>query len=694
MMIDFLGGLNESQLEAVVHGNGPLFVVAGAGTGKTRTLTTRIAYLIHSGVEANRILAVTFTNKAAREMKERVIDMVGPHATGVWLYTFHGFGLQFLRKHIAELPYGYRPNFTVIDEEDGKKIIVEQAKVLEIDIKKYSPRVVKNLISLYKCNRLPMFERIDEERLYTAYQKYLMANQLVDFDDLLIYTHELLRDYQDIRDYYQMYFQHVLVDEFQDTDVIQYKILSILGKKHKNIFVVGDPDQSIYSFRGANYQNAAYFLKEFEAEQVLLEKNYRSTNKILAAANKLISYNINRPAPKTLESDLGQGEPITYFVAENDMQEVYYVVNQIQNLQHRGIDYDDIIVLYRNNALSRIFEDTLMKANIPYIIYGGISFYERKEIKDILAYLRTALNPQLDFYLKRIINEPRRQIGNITVQKIDDIARIRNISFFEAIDYFEGSGTTKANLLQFKELIYTIQKELDEMVSLEQVVPFLMHQTGYLKMLQDDQNELSDDRIENLKELITVFVRGEEYYEGTLKERLNQLLDQIALYSNQDQVADDRSKVRLSTFHQAKGLEFKIVFMVCLEEGLFPNERSMMTAFELEEERRVCYVGMTRAKEKLYMTYSKRRLIYGSLRLNIPSRFVLEAKVQAEAPSTYDAGEETRSVLKVGDHVSHPTFNKGVVVAIEAEIATIAFEFPHGIKKILESHPTLKKIKK
>ncbi len=404
--MNFLTSLNESQLKAVIHPGGPLFVVAGAGTGKTKTLTSKIAYLILNGVDPRHILAVTFTNKAAREMKSRVVDMTGPHAMSVWLYTFHAFGLQILRRHIAELPYGYRPNFTVIDEDDGKKIVQEQIKALGLDTKMFSTKALKNLISLYKSRRMDGFERTDEEKIYQKYQDYLKDNQLVDFDDLLLYTLELLEGYKEIRERYQTYFEHILVDEFQDTDQIQYKVLKILGKIHKNVFVVGDPDQSIYAFRGAKYENAKLFISDFGADQIVLEQNYRSTNQILKAANQLIQYNFDRPAAKNLESDLGVGEAPIFHHAQNDYRETFFVANEIQRLKSLGIPYDEMAVLYRNNALSRLFEDTLIKEGIPYIIYGGISFYERKEIKDALAYIRVVLDPTQDFYLKRIINVP------------------------------------------------------------------------------------------------------------------------------------------------------------------------------------------------------------------------------------------------------------------------------------------------
>ncbi len=696
-MENYLATLNESQLKAVIHPGGPLFVVAGAGTGKTKTLTTRIAYLIMSGVAPSHILAVTFTNKAAREMKQRVINMTGPYASDVWLYTFHAFGLQILRRHIALLPYGYKSTFTVIDEDDGKKIITDIIKDMGLDIKHFSVKQLKNLIALFKSQRLPEFERSDEEKIYKNYQRYLYENQLLDFDDLLIYTLELLTEYPEIKHRYQTEFEHVLVDEFQDTDIIQYKILKVLGAVHKNVFVVGDPDQSIYSFRGASYQNSNRFIKDYSADTVILDKNYRSTNQILQAANKLIANNFNRPSAKNLESDLGLGEPITYYVADNDYNETFYVINEIERLVKFGnYTYDDFAILYRNNALSRLFEDTLIKESIPYIIYGGVSFYQRKEIKDALAYVRLGLDPHQDFFFKRVVNEPKRNIGKVSVQKLEEKARSLGISLYAAIDYVELRPQALESLKGFKKLIEDISQAFFDMADLQEIMPVLMQLTGYIDMLKAENSEQADDRIDNLRELQSVFVRGDMYYEGSFYEKLKQQLDQISLYSDLDQDVDDENRIKLATYHQVKGLEFRVVFMVVMEEGIFPNNNSMMSSIELEEERRVCYVGMTRAKEKLYMTHANRRMQYGELRIGYPSRFLKESRPKEESVrKTYSYQQPIASghILKTGDKVNHDVFGQGVVVSVNDDIAKIAFSMPHGIKNILESHPALKKVK-
>jgi len=696
-MENYLASLNESQLKAVIHPGGPLFVVAGAGTGKTKTLTTRIAYLIMNGVPSKKILAVTFTNKAAREMKQRVIDMTGPYASDIWLYTFHAFGLQILRRHIAELPYGYKTTFTVIDEDDGKKIITDIIKGKGLDIKQFSIKQLKNLISLFKTQRLPEFERSTEEEIYSAYVRYLRENQLVDFDDLLIYTLEILTNYPHIKQRYQSEFEHVLVDEFQDTDIVQYKILRILGNLHKNVFVVGDPDQSIYSFRGASYQNSERFIKDYQAETVVLDKNYRSTNQILKAANKLIANNFNRPKAKNLESDLGLGEPITYYAADSDYNETFYVINEIERLvRYENYRYDDFAILYRNNALSRLFEDTLIKESISYIIYGGVSFYQRKEIKDALAYMRLGLDPHQDFFFKRVVNVPKRSIGKVSIQRLEDKARELGISLFAAIDYVDLRPQALSGLRGFKKLIEDIKDAFFDMADLQEIMPILMHLTGYVDMLKAENTEQADDRVNNLRELQSVFVRGDMYYEGNFYDKIKEQLDQISLFSDLDQDVDEESRVKLATYHQVKGLEFKVVFMVALEEGLFPNNNAMMSSIELEEERRVAYVGMTRAKEKLYMTHANRRMQYGELKIGYPSRFIKESRPYEETqprkyyqPKTIQSGH----ILKSGDKVEHKVFGIGVVVSVNEDIAKIAFSMPHGIKNILESHPAIKKIR-
>ncbi|MGB0534897.1 MAG: ATP-dependent helicase [Acholeplasmataceae bacterium] len=689
--MEFLKDLNKQQFEAVTHDVGSVFVIAGAGTGKTRTLTMRIAYLIAQGYDPSRIMAVTFTNKAAKEMKSRVIDMVGPSASQVWMYTFHAFGLQILRKHIHLLPYGYLLNFNIIDEEDAKVIIKEVIKSLNLEPKDYSMKHQRHIISLYKTSRLDAFEFNDEENIYLGYVRYLREHQFVDFDDLILYTQELLKTNEEIRTYYQQYFEHILIDEFQDTDVIQYDIIKMLGITHKNVFVVGDPDQSIYAFRGSHYANNQKFLKEFSASQIILDQNYRSTNDILHAANLLINHNQNRILGKLLKSDLGKGKQVHFYTAQNDYQETYFVIDEIRKLKREGAEYSDIAILYRNNALSRIFEDALIKEGLPYKIYGGISFYERKEIKDAIAYIHVILDPIENFYLKRIINVPRRGIGQTTIAKLEAHAREEGLSMFDAIDTVNINGKSKQALLEFKEIIESIQTSIQDITHLDEFLASVLDISGYMDMLKADHDEMSEDRISNLKELVTVFKRSEGYYEGNTKQKVQQLLDQIALYTSLDKSSDDEAII-LSTIHQVKGLEFKAVFMVVMEEGIFPSDFSLVDPRELEEERRVCYVGVTRAKRNLYISHAQRRMVYGQFKMNFASRFLREMKQEKKVEDSISSSiQQQKTYLSKGDKVTHTVFGDGVVITMDEDVATIAFPAPHGIKRIVESHPALKK---
>lgn len=689
--MEFLKDINKQQFEAVTHDVGSVFVIAGAGTGKTRTLTMRIAYLIAQGYDPSRIMAVTFTNKAAKEMKSRVIDMVGPSASQVWMYTFHAFGLQILRKHIHLLPYGYLLNFNIIDEEDAKVIIKDVIKSLNLELKDYSMKHLRHIISLYKTSRLDAFEFNDEENIYLGYVRYLREHQFVDFDDLILYTQELLKTNEEIRTYYQQYFEHILIDEFQDTDVIQYDIIKMLGITHKNVFVVGDPDQSIYAFRGSHYANNQKFLKEFSASQIILDQNYRSTNDILHAANLLINHNQNRILGKLLKSDLGKGKQVHFYTAQNDYQETYFVIDEIRKLKREGAEYSDIAILYRNNALSRIFEDALIKEGLPYKIYGGISFYERKEIKDAIAYIHVILDPIENFYLKRIINVPRRGIGQTTIAKLEAHAREEGLSMFDAIDTVNINGKSKQALLEFKEIIESIQTSIQDITHLDEFLANVLDISGYMDMLKADHDEMSEDRISNLKELVTVFKRSEGYYEGNTKQKVQQLLDQIALYTSLDKSSDDEAII-LSTIHQVKGLEFKAVFMVVMEEGIFPSDFSLVDPRELEEERRVCYVGVTRAKRNLYISHAQRRMVYGQFKMNFASRFLREMKQEKKVEDSISSSiQQQKTYLSKGDKVTHTVFGDGVVITMDEDVATIAFPAPHGIKRIVESHPALKK---
>lgn len=692
-MTEWLDLLNEQQKKAVTHIDGPLFVVAGAGTGKTRTLTTRVSYLINeTGIPPSNILAVTFTNKAAREMIDRIILMSGPYASSVWISTFHSLGYKILKKDIEKLNMGYNSNFNVLDDDDSKSIIREIIKDLKIDSKKYKVNYLRNLISAYKVFKDTIFEDEEERNVYREYQDRLLKDNLLDFDDLQILLLKLFQNSEETLEYYRNKFSYILVDEFQDTDHIQYKIIKLLALKHRNIFVVGDPDQSIYSFRGADYNNARHFLNDFGNEHVL-DINYRSTNEILNYANRLIKFNRNRPVIKELKSDLGKGITPVIINSDSDFYEANKVVSEIINLVFKeGYSYNEIAILYRNNALSRNFEDIFIRENIPYMIYGGISFYQRKEIKDMIAYIKLAIDNSLDFFLKRIINVPKRKIGPATIKRLEEEASSRSISLFEAINHIDIKGMAMANLNEFVEVINRINKYINEMPDLDNLVKVLLEITGYKDMLIDEKDDISLDRLNNIYELTTVFKGGQIFYEGTPLERLNQILDQIALYTNLDNPSKDNSVV-LSTVHQVKGLEFKAVFIVVLEDGIFPSNMSIFDPNELEEERRVAYVAVTRAKERLYLSHANKRMLYGQLIFPEPSRF-LEEMTEPTKKVIKPIGKTLRTdtYLNPGDKVVHSSFGDGVVIAVERGVATIAFSNEYGIKKIIENHPSIKKI--
>ncbi|HHT98522.1 MAG TPA: UvrD-helicase domain-containing protein [Acholeplasma sp.] len=690
--------LNEEQKAAVDYNQGPLFVIAGAGTGKTKTLTVRIARLIKGNeVDPNRILAVTFTNKAAREIRERINQMITPHQMGAWLHTFHAFGLRFLRQEAHTLDYGF--TFDVIDEEDGLKIIRDIVKAQGEDTKKYTPRIIKGYISDRK-NQYRLDKEEFLENIYNLYEQHLKRQNLMDFDDLIMRTLEILETNLEIRTKYQNMFDHILVDEFQDTDINQYKILKILAEKHRNLCVVGDPDQSIYAFRGANYQNSQMFIQDFNAKKIVLNHNYRSTNLILKAANNLIRHNFNRPQAKNLSSEFGLGNPIEYMRCDSDFEEAEYVVYRIEKLVRSGkYNYGDIAVLYRNNALSRIFEDVFIRNGIKSVIYGGLSFYERKEIKDMLAYIKVLIDPNKDMYLKRIINEPKRKIGDTTINKLEAEAIIRDISMFDAIDLNRFNGPTNERLHDFKKMIFSMQEKLDDVENIKDVVDIVFKDSGYFDMLMNENDDIAKDRIDNIKELKSVFASNHMFYQGNNRKVLQQILDQIALYTDKDKNDSTDDAVILSTYHQVKGLEFKAVFMVCMEEGIFPSERVFFDLRELEEERRVAYVGITRAQEHLFVSFAGKRLQYGQLKFPKVSRFVIEmqdkTKKALEPKTQIQMQEMTRHLegFKTGDKVMHATFGEGIVVTSKDGILKIAFALPHGVKEIADKHPSLKKIK-
>lgn len=688
-----LNTLNEKQLKAVKHTGSPLFVVAGAGTGKTNTLTTKIAYLIEKlEVNPENILAVTFTNKAAREIRDRVNSLIFPKQIGSWLYTFHAFALRILRTHASDLEIGYSNDFKIIDEDDATKIVKEAIDKLELDTSKYKPRAIRSLISKHKT-KIDYLIETEEIDIYEIYQKELIRNGLMDFDDLLVYTERIFRTKPEILKIYQNNFKYILVDEFQDTDKIQYSIIRLLNSK--NTFVVGDPDQSIYAFRGARYENNENFIKDFDADVVVLDLNYRSTTKILDFANKVISNNFNRTTSKDLVSELGEGFDVNVREFYSNLDEVNFVTNELIRLVDRGIKPDEIAILYRNNALSRSFEHSLNTYGIPYVIYGGISFYERKEVKDILAYINVLVSGFSDFYLKRIINVPARKLGKITVEKLEAYARNNHMSMLDAIPYLDNvNAPTKKRLLEFREMIINLREEILEVSNLVEIVDLVVKKTNYNDVLANEAEEIAKERRDNIYELKNVFYEANDN-SGNNLEKIKLTLDNIALMTSVDN-KDSENTVKLATIHQVKGLEFKVVFVVSLENDIFPNFRSTIEERKMEEERRLFYVAITRAKERLYLTHAKERFLFGQVSYQTRSIFLDEVLKDLnketeikKVPTTKD----NNSLYKAGDVIIHNTFGKGVVINVKDKAVLIAFSHEHGIKTISETFKGMRKEK-
>lgn len=709
-----LSNLNESQLEAVKTTEGPVMVMAGAGSGKTKVLTTRIAYLISElGVGINNILAVTFTNKAAREMKERVENNLQISTRYMWISTFHSFCARFLRLEMDKLaPFTKR--FVIVDEDDSIAILRDIIKSLGLDIKEINPKAYKKRISNYKNGTNIKFSNDSEKTMFNTilsnYNNHLKEENLVDFDDLICHTITILSQDKDLLRKYQSKFSYIMVDEFQDTNTLQYKLMWMLAINHHNIFVVGDQDQSIYSFRGAKIENIDLFKKDFlETKVILLERNYRSTPEILNAANSVIKHNTNR-FKKTLVSSLAGGKKPVFYNASSQFDENMFVVDQIKSLVKQGYNYRDFAIMYRSNFISRTFEDVLVKQHIPYQMYGGISFFSRKEIKDVVAYLRLILNNDDDFSFKRIVNEPKRKIGQALMQKLSDSAIENNCSLFEAIDYVDASGPGYNNILAFKFMILELQEKLEQ-TPLIDFIDVLIVNTDYKHML-DEQGDAGQDRLANIEEFKSSLKEADEYYEGNNYEKLEQVLSDLALRTDTDNKDDNSNSVKIMTFHQAKGLEFPVIFMVALEEGIFPSKNSF-TPKEIEEERRICYVGITRAKEKLFLSCARSRYLFGYVHNSIPSTFISEIgedlldnhdKPKFSAPkrsntkysirkdSAKSKSEAKASLFALGDKLNHKLFGDGIIVNVSGNIITVAFKAPYGIKKLQANHPSIRKI--
>ena len=690
--------LNDKQKEAVLADDGPVLILAGAGSGKTSVLTTKIAYLIEEKcANPKNILAITFTNKAAREMKERIIKMVGSKAYDMQISTFHSFGLRIIKENYEKL--GYEKNFTIIDSDDSLTLIKKIMKELNIDTTRCNPKFIKNNISSCK-NEMMSPSRykslaVDDvsEITYKVYEKYqesLKRNNSLDFDDLLTMPVMLFNKYKDVLDSYQELFKYVFIDEYQDTNEAQYILSKMISAKYKNICVVGDEAQSIYSWRGANYKNILNFEKDYkDAKVILLEQNYRSTKMILNAANSVIKNNINKK-DKNLWTLNEEGEKIKYIKANDEKDEASYVTKEIKELKNKGVNLDDIAVLYRTNAQSRTIEEGFLNSNIPYRIVGAFAFYSRKEIKDLLAYLKLIYNTKDDISLLRIINYPKRGIGSKTVDNLSMESVLNGTSIFDTIK----SGKELEFKKQIEEMI-----DLSNNLSLTETIDMVLNKSGIKKELESEHTLEADIRLENLNEFKSI---SKTFEEESGIASLEEFLNEVSLVSDvNEQKNDDTSKVTLMTIHAVKGLEFDYVFVIGMEENIFPHVNSSFEEEGLEEERRLCYVAITRAKKKLYLLNALRRTLFGKTSVNMPSRFISEIddeyidkpSIKKEFISKLDKTKmfNLDNGLNVGDNVVHDSYGPGVVVMVDKSIATIAFK-GIGIKKLMKNHKSIKKV--
>lgn len=734
-----LNGLNPEQQKAVKATEGPLLIMAGAGSGKTRVLTHRIAYLmVEKQVNPFNILAITFTNKAAREMRERIQRMMGGTADDVWISTFHSMCVKILRRDIDRI--GYNRNFTILDSGDQLSVIKQILKDKNIDPKKFDPRALLGAISSAKNELIDpkeyaklsggYFEKVVSD-VYEEYQKRLRKNQALDFDDLIMITIQLFQRVPEVLERYQRKFQYIHVDEYQDTNRSQYMLVKLLAARFKNLCVVGDSDQSIYRWRGADIKNILSFEKDYpNAQVILLEQNYRSTKRILLAANKVIENNHNRKE-KNLWTDNDEGNKIYYFRADSEQGEAQFVISKLKELvKTENRKFSDIAILYRTNAQSRVMEEALLKSNIEYSIVGGTKFYDRKEIKDILAYLRLIANPNDDISLQRIINVPKRGIGSSSFDKMANFAANYDSSIYEALDSVELMGLSPKitkTTAEFRNLIHGFH-QMQEYLSVTELVEEVLKKTGYREMLEAEKSIEAQSRLENIDEFLSVTKNFEENNED---KSLVAFLTDLALVADIDSLDDDGEKmdaVVLMTLHSAKGLEFPVVFLIGLEEGVFPHSRSLMEEAEMEEERRLAYVGITRAEERLFMTNAQMRTLYGRTNINPPSRFIkeipeeiLEGLEPVKKNSPFSSGStfaqnprQSQSLRraaatrpapaatggndvdwKVGDKAEHGKWGIGTVVSVkgsgEGTELDIAFPSPTGIKRLLAKFAPIKK---
>ena len=707
--MNWLEKLNKEQKEAVLHTEGPLLVLAGAGSGKTRVLTNRVAYLMREKFVAPwSILAITFTNKAAKEMKQRIISEVGGDANSCHISTFHSFGVFVLRREIEAL--GYSKNFVIIDSNDQKAIIKRILKEKNIDSKKFGVAAIREAISSAKSQLIDAkaYRKFNNNsyqdvycRVYDEYEKVLKKNNSLDFDDLICLTLKLFNDFPMVLEKYQNRFKYILVDEYQDTNYVQYNIVKQLSKRHQNLCVVGDSDQSIYSWRGANIENILNFEKDYtDAKVVLLEQNYRSTKQILDAANRVIKANKYRK-DKNLWTDNGDGDKIVYYRAMDERDEATYVVDEIKRNKENGVPYKDNTILYRTNAQSRVIEEQLLRNNIQYKILGSLYFYDRMEIKDLLSYLRLLININDDISIRRVINVPKRKIGNTTVQELVRIASEKDQSLFQSLDSDEFSGAKSKALTYFKELMIDLLEMKEKYALTELVEKVILHIK--LKEYYNDGSIKADSRLENIDEFISIAASFEEMNpEITLEEFLIET-SLVADMSHHQKDEDDQ--VTLMTVHSAKGLEFPYVYIVGMEERLFPHARSIYDEMEMEEERRLCYVAVTRAEKKLYITNAQMRFFQGSRQVNLESRFIKSiitkdteidrkntsaVKKPTKAKSVYQKDSDAK--YNVGDKVKHTRYGEGLVVSMKGDLLDVAFPSPHGVKKISSLYSSLSKL--
>ena len=694
--MNYLANLNDKQKEAVEHIDGPCLVIAGAGSGKTKVLTTRIANLIAKGIPSYNILAITFTNKAAHEMKERLEKLVPDNQAFVG--TFHSFGVRIIRENAPLL--NLDRNFSILDSDDVVSIIKKILKDNGYDPKNNPPSFIRNRISSFKNDMLTDDEinntaRTPQDKVavevYYQYMEVLQRNNSVDFDDLLRLPVKLFTEHKDVLDNYQEKYQYILIDEYQDTNGVQYKLSKLLARKYQNIFIVGDPDQSIYMFRGANFRNILNFEKDYKNAKVIpLEENYRSTTSILDTANSVIKNNKERK-DKKLWSSKGEGSKVKYLRAYDGKHEINLVLDEIKRLLEQGYEKKNISVLYRTNAQARLVEEMFLKANIPYKVVGSYYFYSRKEIKDLICYLRLILNNNDEISLRRVINVPKRGIGPSTIQKIETLAKEQNISLFEAIE----TGREK----EFKDLILDLTKKSEDL-TLTDLIDLILDETNMKAEYESDKSLENELRLDNLEEFKSI---TKTFEDRTGSESLADFLEEISLIADVTEHQEDEDVITLMTIHSAKGLEFDVVFLIGMEEGIFPHQNSFCEEGGLEEERRLCYVGITRAKEKLYISNAKRRILYGKDVINPPSRFIKEidpSLLDVENINMFEEEKINKEELykhddvdfKEGDVIMHMQYGRGVVIEVKGDFITVAFAKNFGIKKLLKNHKSITKI--